>query len=107
MIFSRVNFNANLFLVHYIYITQIVGFYKAIFKFNTLEKISSLTCPVLVTHSLDDDLIPFEMGRRLYEAAPEPKYFIELHGGHNDRDYLEKESYIKGLRKFIFPDNGV
>jgi fermentation-respiration switch protein FrsA (DUF1100 family) len=77
------------------------------FKFNTLEKISSLTCPVLVTHSLDDDLIPFEMGRRLYEAAPEPKYFIELHGGHNDRNYLEKESYIKGLHKFIFPDNGV
>jgi uncharacterized protein len=28
--------------------------------------------------------VPFEHGRRVFAAAPEPKLFIELQGGHND-----------------------
>jgi len=77
------------------------------FKFDSLTKIAKLTCPVLVTHSPDDDMIPVEMGRQLYEAAREPKYFIELIGSHNDRDYLENQAYIEGLRDFIFNNNGI
>ncbi|MBN1213524.1 MAG: alpha/beta hydrolase [candidate division Zixibacteria bacterium] len=77
------------------------------FKFDSLTKIAKLTCPVLVTHSPDDDLIPIEMGRQLYKAAREPKFFIELKGSHNDRGYLENQTYIKGLRDFIFNNNGI
>ena len=76
------------------------------FKFDSLAKIAKLSCPVLVTHSPDDDLIPVEMGRQLYEAAREPKFFIELNGLHNDRDYLENQAYLEGLRDFIFKNNG-
>jgi hypothetical protein len=35
---------------------------------------------MLIAHSLDDVLIPFEQGKRLNEAAPEPKQFAELTG---------------------------
>ena len=38
--------------------------------------------PLLVMHSIEDSIIPFEHGRRLYEAAGEPKTFQRLKGGH-------------------------
>ena len=77
------------------------------FKFDSLAKIAELSCPVLVTHSPDDEMIPIEMGRRLYEAAREPKHFIELEGTHNERDYLENRAYFEGLRAFIFSQNSI
>lgn len=38
--------------------------------------------PLLVMHSVEDGIIPFEHGRALYEAAGEPKTFQRLKGGH-------------------------
>ncbi|MDD5426799.1 MAG: alpha/beta hydrolase [candidate division Zixibacteria bacterium] len=76
------------------------------YKFDSAAKIGLLSCPVLITHSPDDDIIPFEMGRKLYNLAPEPKYFIELCGSHNDREYLNSISYINGIRKFLFSETG-
>ncbi|XOZ33119.1 alpha/beta hydrolase [Halomonadaceae bacterium KBTZ08] len=38
--------------------------------------------PLLVMHSIEDGIIPFEHGRKLYEAAAEPKTFQRLKGGH-------------------------
>jgi pimeloyl-ACP methyl ester carboxylesterase len=47
-------------------------------RFDTLGKLASCKRPTFVVHSRADGLIPFEMGKRLYEAAPEPKQFYEL-----------------------------
>jgi len=71
------------------------------YRFDNAAKIGRLTCPVLITHSPKDDLIPFEMGQHLYELAPEPKAFIELSGAHNERLYYESDIYVNGLRKFL------
>lgn len=38
--------------------------------------------PLLVMHSEEDEIIPFEHGRTLYEAAREPKSFQRLKGNH-------------------------
>ena len=38
--------------------------------------------PVLFLHSPDDDIVPIGEGRRLFEAAPQPKQFVEVSGGH-------------------------
>lgn len=38
--------------------------------------------PLLVMHSEDDEVIPFEHGRALFEAAEAPKTFQRLKGGH-------------------------
>lgn len=77
------------------------------YRFDNASKIGRLACPVLVTHSPEDDLIPYEMGQKLYELAPEPKRFIELSGAHNDRFYYESDIYINGLREFFgLVDNG-
>ncbi len=63
------------------------------YKFDSIRKIGSLTCPVLVMHSPDDELIPFEMGQRLFAAANEPKRFVSFRSRHNEREYLNETSY--------------
>ncbi len=61
-----------------------------------------MRCPVLVVHSRDDEIVPFEHGRAIYDAANEPRTLLELHGGHNEA-YLRIEhgAYRKGLREFL------
>jgi fermentation-respiration switch protein FrsA (DUF1100 family) len=70
-------------------------------KYNTLEKLDKLTCPVLVTHSPEDDIVPFEMGEKLYAEAKPPKAFVRIHGGHNDRDYLNQPEYKQAVESFL------
>jgi fermentation-respiration switch protein FrsA (DUF1100 family) len=69
------------------------------YDFNSLEKIRNVTVPVLITHSPDDDMIPYSMGERLFEAAGEPKLFCRLSGLHNERDYFNNPEYKAALRK--------
>jgi len=67
------------------------------FELDSESKIDSVTMPILVVHSPADDIVPYEFGVKLFEAAPEPKTFLEISGGHNDRDYLETKAYRTAL----------
>lgn len=57
-------------------------------KMNSLERIASCRCPVLVLHSPSDEHIPIVQARRLYERAPAPKRFVELGGRHGSAQWL-------------------
>jgi fermentation-respiration switch protein FrsA (DUF1100 family) len=50
--------------------------------FESIRKIDKIGSPILFLHSPEDAVIPFEEGRRLYAAAPSPKQFVEVSGGH-------------------------
>ncbi len=63
-------------------------------RFDALGKIASVRCPKLIAHSPDDDLIPFEMARRMYAAASEPKAFCELQGGHNEPAFEQPDYHL-------------
>lgn len=67
------------------------------YHFNSIGKIGDLAIPVLVTHSPDDETVPYEMGEALYAAAPQPKRFCRLSGGHNDREYFADLAYLEAL----------
>jgi fermentation-respiration switch protein FrsA (DUF1100 family) len=69
--------------------------------YSTLDHVREVICPTLVIHSRDDDMIPFEHGRRLFEAAREPKAFLETQGDHNDATFMSSERYLEGLGGFI------
>ena len=71
------------------------------FEYNTLEHVKAVRCPVLVIHSTDDEIAPFSQGGALFEAAPEPKAFVKLRGGHNDALFLSAEAYRAGLEAFL------
>jgi len=54
-------------------------------RFDNLSKIKECQRPVFIAHGDMDDLIPFDQGKRLFEAANSPKFFYPMEGvGHND-----------------------
>lgn len=70
-------------------------------KYDSLAKVGSITIPKLFIHARDDEIIPFSHGRRLFEAAAEPKRFAELRGGHNEAFLLSVNRYPEILRGFL------
>ena len=54
-------------------------------RYDTLAIINSITSPVVVMHGKQDDIIHVSFGKRVFEAAPEPKtaWFFEG-AGHNN-----------------------
>ena len=73
----------------------------ASYGYKTIDYVRSVNCPVLMIHSRDDEIIPFEFGLKLYEVANEPKEFIEIIGSHNDGFLYSGEAYQQGLTKWI------
>lgn len=46
------------------------------------DRIRKVTCPVAIVHSKDDNLIPIDCARCLYQRVLTPKMLLEVHGGH-------------------------
>ena len=70
-------------------------------RFASIDKISRVTVPKLFLHAQGDEVIPIAHGRRLYEAAPPPKTFVELNGGHGDTFDVDSARYFGAIRRFI------
>lgn len=71
-------------------------------RFDSLAKIVSVRAPVLIVHGTRDPVIPFAMGRRLYEAAREPRFFLAIEGaGHDDPYVVGGEKYFERLRASV------
>jgi fermentation-respiration switch protein FrsA (DUF1100 family) len=70
-------------------------------RFNSIEKIPQVRVPKLFLHALGDDIIPVAHGRRLYEAAPPPKTFVELQGGHGDAFDVDSANYFGSIGRFV------
>ena len=71
------------------------------FRYSTREYLQTATCPVLVVHSPQDEIIPFYHGQDLFASAPEPKQFLQIAGSHNDAFLLSYQKYSDGLKKFL------
>jgi fermentation-respiration switch protein FrsA (DUF1100 family) len=73
-------------------------------RFDSLARIGKLRSPLLVFHGDADTLIPLDLGRRLFDAAPEPKTFRVIHGvGHNDVQTPEAETAMRDFLGGLFP----
>ncbi len=71
------------------------------FKYHTLENVQKTVCPVLVIHSPEDEIIPFAHGNRIYQAANEPKQFLQIRGGHNDGFFVSRDTLKIGIAAFL------
>ncbi len=71
------------------------------FRYDTEAYLQSVSCPVLIVHSREDDIIPFAHGRRLFAVAHEPKQLLEIRGGHNDGFVVSRQTYVDGLDTFL------
>src|SRR5437867_1298516 len=54
-------------------------------RFDSLARMPRVSAPVLVAHGDRDEIVPFELGERLFGAAREPRRFVRVAGAdHND-----------------------
>jgi fermentation-respiration switch protein FrsA (DUF1100 family) len=71
-------------------------------EMDSVTKLSRVHCPKLFIHSRADEVVPFELGYRLYQAAPEPKQFYEVNGApHNSTYLVGGKPYFDAIRDFI------
>lgn len=71
-------------------------------KMDSVRKIQRVGCPKLFIHSRSDEIIPFELGYRLYESSPGPKTFYEVKGASHNSTYLVGgKPYLDAIRQFI------
>ena len=65
------------------------------------DYVTAIDSPLLVIHSRDDEIIPFDMARTVFEAASRPRTFLELAGDHNAGFWLSRETYVPGLDEYF------
>lgn len=68
-------------------------------RLNSLAKIEKYQGPLLQTHGNADRVIPYELGQKLFAAAPGPKRFITIEGG--DHNCRQPEEYRQALDEFL------
>ena len=69
--------------------------------FDSARKIRRVNAPLLVIHGDRDSVVPFELGRALFDAAREPKAFWAVAGAdHNDVVETAGPRYGERLREF-------
>ena len=70
--------------------------------YDTLSRMSDIHSPVLVVHGTEDELIPSNEGKALFEAANEPKQIYLVEGaGHNDVSMVAGDQYGWTLREWL------
>ena len=69
--------------------------------FESILKVRRINSPMLFLHSPEDTIIPIEEGRRLFGAAPDPKQFVEVRGGHIDPADIDAAVYFGAVRDFL------
>lgn len=71
-------------------------------KYDNIGKIGGLRMPLLILHGDLDTTVPFAQGRRLFDAAPEPKSFFRIPGaGHNDTYLVGGDLYWQAWTEFL------
>ena len=71
-------------------------------RFDSLAKIGKLTVPVLFIHGTADDIIPMEMSKRLYAAAPQPKRLVLIpDAGHSSIAVVGLAQYRRAVQEFV------
>jgi len=70
-------------------------------RFDSLSKIQKITVPKLMVHSINDEIVPYSLGRKLYNAAPEPKEFVKIRGGHNSCFFESNDIIREKITEFI------
>jgi fermentation-respiration switch protein FrsA (DUF1100 family) len=70
-------------------------------KYDSIAKIGKLEVPVLVIHSRADDLVPFEQGERLFQAAVGRKEFLETGGAHSAGGFTNKPEWRAKVHAFL------
>jgi fermentation-respiration switch protein FrsA (DUF1100 family) len=77
-------------------------------RYDSVARISEVTCPILMLHGQQDTVVPYLLGRKLFAAAPEEstagiaKQFVDLpHADHNDVLETEGDLMQDAVSRFV------
>lgn len=70
-------------------------------RYDSIERIGLVPCPKLFIHAREDELVPPELARRLYDKAQPPKRFLETPGGHNTGGFTYGSDYAQQVAEFL------
>ena len=68
-------------------------------KYDSEKKIKNIKTPILIMHGKKDNIVPFHMGKKLFETANKPKKFLQIEEddhmlSFNDNLLLEIKNFI-------------
>jgi fermentation-respiration switch protein FrsA (DUF1100 family) len=68
-------------------------------KYETIKKLPNINSPLLVLHGKLDSIVPFSMGKKVFEKAKEPKfkYFVD----NDDHMVRYDQELLNEIKKFI------
>jgi len=69
-------------------------------KYESDKKIKNVNSPILIMHGKVDKIVPFHMGKKMYELANEPKHYYFSEYDDHMMEYNEK--LLNALKKFIY-----
>ena len=75
-------------------------------RYPVADYASLIESPVLVVHSRNDEIIPFDMGQAIFSRVKSRKSFLELRGDHNSGFFISSREYMAGLDEFISAELG-
>ena len=79
-------------------------------KFNLeeitpLEAVKRATVPIIFFHGENDDFVPCQMSRELYEACTSRKKLVTVpEAGHGLSYPVQPQAYLSALREFFGPE---
>ena len=59
-------------------------------KFESYKKINKILIPILIIHGEVDKIVPYKMGKKMYELANQPKFFYSQKYGDHKVEFDEK-----------------
>jgi len=74
-------------------------------KMDSINKIKNVTAPKLIIHSFEDKTVPYELGKKLFDSAIEPKKFLQISGSHNEGFFDNLEKIVSVVELFL-KENG-
>lgn len=69
-------------------------------RFDSASRVAKLGVPVFVAHGDRDEIVPFELGERLFALAAEPKRFVRLHGAYHN-DVFDSATLLDEIADFV------
>ena len=68
-------------------------------RYDSISKIDKITSPILIMHGEKDNIVPFSMGKELFEKANNPKY--SFFPKEDDHMMNFNQEIIKKIKTFI------
>ena len=68
-------------------------------KYDSEKKIKNLQIPILIMHGKKDNIVPFKMGKKLYDLANNPKFFYFTE--NDDHMMTFDEQLVGTIKNFL------